>query len=140
MRGIVEGVNVKCQVPWWRLERCDELIQKQVLQAEEGLGGNGVLKPRERRLTRQILVIDRAFAQDFEDRIAPQHVVIVLVGVVGQDAIDSRPRHLEESMVDVADLTPIVQAKGLGKLLGKSQLFVQMAEGQQPRITGNLAR
>ncbi len=43
-------------------------------------------------------------------------------------------------MVDVADLTPIVQAEGLGKLLGKSQLFVQMAEGQQPRITGNLAR
>ena len=35
-------------------------------------------------------------------------------------------------MVDVADLTPIVQAEGLGKLLGKSQLFVQWRKGNNP--------
>ena len=39
MRGIVEGVNIKCQVSRRRGERGDELIKEHVLRAEEGLGG-----------------------------------------------------------------------------------------------------
>ena len=71
-------------------------------QAEERLHVDGVLEPRERGLAGQIVVLDRAVADQLEDRIAPQHVVVVLVGVVGQDAVDPRAGHLQERMVDVA--------------------------------------
>ena len=82
--------------------------------------------------------VDRAVADQLEDRIAPQHVVVVLVGVVGEDAVDPHPGHLQEGMIDVADVPPIGQ--GFGKLPRQPQPLVQLAERQQPGIAGNLGR
>ena len=37
----------------------------------------GVFKTRQRRLARQVLVVDRAIADQLENRIAPQHIVVI---------------------------------------------------------------
>jgi hypothetical protein len=46
---------------------------------------DGVLKTREGGLAGQIAVGRRAVAEQLEDWTAAQHVVVVLVGVVGED-------------------------------------------------------
>jgi hypothetical protein len=50
-----------------------------------------------------------------QDGIAPQHVVGVLVGVVGEDAVHPHPGHLQKRVRDVAGVPPVGQ--GVGELL-----------------------
>ncbi len=94
------------------VERGDELVEQHVAQAEERAGVDGILEPRERGLAGQIVVVDRAVAEQLEDRIAPQQVVVVLVGVVGQDAVHPHADHFQERVTDVADVPPVGEALG----------------------------
>ncbi len=99
---------------------------------------DGVFKPRERGLAGQIVGLDGAVAKQLENRIASQHVVVVLVGVVGEDAVHPHSGHLQKGMIDVADVPPIRQA--LGKLPCQPDPFVKLSERQQPGIAGDLFR
>ena len=89
MGRIVERIDVQRQVFGRLGKRCNELINQVVLQLEEALYANRVLESRECRLACQIVIVDRSAAEKLENRIAAQHVVVVLIGVIGQDAIDS---------------------------------------------------
>ncbi len=64
--------------------------------------------------------------------------MIILVGVVRQNPVDAAARHLQEGMIDVANMTPIHER--LGKLLGQAKPLVQLPKWQKPRITGDLSR
>ena len=97
-----------------------------------------VLEPRERGLAGQVVGRDGAVAKQLENRIAAQHVVVVLVGVVGEDAVHPHSGHLQEGMIDVADMSPVRQ--GFGKLPCQTDPLVELAERQQPGIAGNLFR
>ena len=136
MGRVVEGIDVQREVRGRLVERGDELVEQHVLQAKETAGADGVLEPRERGLAGQIPTGDRPAADELEDRIAPQHIVGVLVRVVGQNAIHPGASHLQERVVDVSDLPAI--GEGRGKLLRQAQLLVPLPEGQQTCIAGNL--
>jgi hypothetical protein len=57
--------------------------------------------------------------------------VIVLIGVVGQDAVDPHPGQFEKRVTDVPNVPPIDQ--GLCKLPGEPDLLVEFPERHQPR-------
>ena len=61
----------------------------------------------------------------------------VLVGVVGQHAVNPHPRHFEKRVIDVAAVASINEC--FGKLPGQADLLVELAVRQQPRIAGNLS-
>ena len=64
--------------------------------------------------------------------------MVVLVGVVGQDAVHPHASHLQKGVIDAADLPPICQS--LGKLSRQADPLVELAEWQQPGVAGNLVR
>jgi hypothetical protein len=69
--------------------------------------------------------------------VAAEHVVIVLVRVVRQNAIDPHPDHFQERMVDPSLVASIGQR--LGQSPGQPNPLVQLAKRQQPRVAGNWA-
>ena len=64
--------------------------------------------------------------------------MVVLVGVVGEDAVHPHAGHLQKGMIDAAPAPPVGRA--LGKLSGEPDPLVELAERQQPGIAGNLNR
>ena len=109
MRGIVERVDIERQVLRRPGKRGDELVEQDVAQAKERACADGVLEAGKCRLAGEIGALDRAIADQFEDRIASQHVVIVLVGVVGENAVDPHACHFQKAMIEVTDVPPISQ-------------------------------
>ena len=133
---VVEGIDVQRQDLGGSAKEAMNWSTNMSCKSEEALRLDGVLESREGGLAGQIVAIDRAAADQFEDRIATQHIVVVLVDVVGQDAVDPSPGHLQEAVAHVAGIAGIVQ--GLGELPGQSQLLIQLADRQQTGVAGNL--
>ncbi len=138
VRGIIKSIDVQGEVRRRFLERGNELIDEHVPQAKEGARANGVLKAGQGGLTCQVIILNGTITDQLEDRIAPQHVVVVLIWVVGQDAVNPHPCHFEERVIDVPNMAPIDQ--GLCELSGEPDLLVEFPERQQPAVTGNLSR
>jgi hypothetical protein len=78
------------------------------------------------------------FGQELEDGVGAQGVVVILVLVVGQDAVDAAAHHLQEGMLREAGGAGVVEGGGEG--LGESDAVVELADGQQTGVTGKLAR
>jgi len=74
-------------------------------------------------------------ADQREDRVAPKHVMVVLVWIVRDDAVDTHTCHVEERVIDVPDVPPIDQS--LYELSHKPDLLIELAEGEQPAIFMN---
>ena len=136
--GVVERIDVQRQSCRRPVERRDELIDQEILQPEEGSDIDGVLETRQRGLTGQLGIVHRAVAEKLEDRIAAQHVVIVLIGVAGQNSIDAHARHLQERVIDVAGGAAITEC--FGELPRQPDVIIELTKGQQPSIAGNLRR
>ena len=81
---------------------------------------------RQCRLAGQVLIVDRATTDQLENRIAPQHIVVVLIRVIREDAVDSHPSHLKKGMIEIALMTTIGQS--LGKLLRQPDLLIELAK------------
>jgi hypothetical protein len=64
--------------------------------------------------------------------------VVVLVLVVGQDAIDSLPNHGEQGLLDKDRIAPVFQRRA--ELLGKPNPLIELSDGQQPGISGHRGR
>jgi hypothetical protein len=64
--------------------------------------------------------------------------VVVLVRVVGQDAKDARPDHLQERVLREFGVAGVVQGRGEGP--GQADALVELADGEQPGVAGELAR
>ena len=79
-----------------------------------------------------------AAGDDLEDRIITQHVVVVLVGVVGQDAIDPHADHFGKGVL--GGILPARVVQGRGELCGQADPLVELADRQQARVTGQLGR
>ena len=79
VRGVVEGIEVERDVPRRFIERLDEQVGEDIPQTPQISDRDGVLKPRERRLTGQVGIIGQAIRDHFEDGVRPQSVVVVLV-------------------------------------------------------------
>jgi hypothetical protein len=73
-----------------------------------------------------------------EDRVVAECVVVVLVLVAGQDAVDARPDHLQEGVLGQVGVTGVIQ--GLGKGPGQADALVKLADGEQSGVAGELAR
>ena len=122
--------------PWRTVEGSDEPVEQLIVKPGKRGHFDGVLEARERGLARQIVVGDGTVAEQLEDRIASQHVVIVLVGVVGEDAVDSHTNHFQIGMLDIARIPPIDEC--FGELFCESEHFVELSEWKQSGVAGNL--
>ena len=64
--------------------------------------------------------------------------MVILIRVVGQNAVHPHADHFHERVIDVAGVSRIRQR--LGKLKRKPKLLVELPQRQKPRIAGNLFR
>jgi hypothetical protein len=72
--------------------------------------------------------MDRTAADEFEDRIASQQAVVVLVGVVGQDTIHAHADHFQKRVAHVTAVPWVGEAPG--HLLREPQLLIQLTKRQ----------
>jgi hypothetical protein len=136
VRRIVEAVQVERQPSRLLSEGLDKLIDQQLPQAEERLDADGVHEPRERRLRGQLgLVVRQPITDQLKDRVVAERVVIVLVFVPGEDAIDPLPDHRQQG---VRGLLPAVIERRR-ELPRQSDPFVKLADDQEPCIRGEPA-
>jgi hypothetical protein len=69
---------------------------------------------------------------------AAKGVVVVLVLVAGQDAVDAGADHLQERVVGQVRVAGVIE--GLSKGPGQADALVELADGEQSGVTGELAR
>src|SRR5581483_4697086 len=94
VRRVVDGVEVEGQGGRRLGERGDELVDEDVPEPFEGGNGDGVLEAGQGGLTGQVRPVRGAVGDELEDRIVPQAVVVILILVGGEDAVDAGPDHL----------------------------------------------
>src|SRR5262249_2563861 len=116
----------------------DELVEEDVAQALEGLDGDGVLEAGQRRLAGQVVLVGGAVGDELEDGVGAEGVVIVLVLVAGEDAVDAGADHLPVGVLGEVGVAGVVQ--GVGEGAGETDTFVELADGEQPGVAGELAR
>ena len=136
MRGIVEHVDVEGQMPRGSGERGDELVDEDILQSPQGTDVDGVLEAGQGGLAGQFPAFGRTAGEEFEERIVAEHVVVVLVGIVGQDAVDPHADHLQKRMGADVRVAGIIE--GGRELGGQAELLVQLPDRQQPGVAGQL--
>ena len=137
MSWIVVRVDVKGEACRWRIERGDELVDEHVLQTPQHGNGDCVLKARQRRLAGQIIRVRRPTGNQLEHRIAAEHVVVVLILVVGEDPEYPRTQHLVESMLNPRGVAAILQS--VAHCFGKADHLVELPDRQQAGVTGQLS-
>src|SRR5262249_43050448 len=116
----------------------EELVNEDVAQALEGRDGDGVLEAGERRLAGQVAIVRRAVGDELEDGVGPEGVVVVLVLVAGEDAVDPGANHLPEGGRGEVGVAGVVE--GVGEGPGEPDAFVELPEGKESGVAGELAR
>jgi hypothetical protein len=134
VRRLVHRVAVAAEPARRRSERRDEVIDQRVTQAPERRNRDGVLEARERGLAGQVVGVRTAPRDDLEHWIAAQRVVIVLVLVAGDDAVQPRPKHFRALMPDQLGGACILQR--VDEPPGKPDPLIKLAERQQASVTG----
>jgi len=81
-------------------------------------------------LAGQVVVVRQSVGEQFEHRIASQGIVIVLIFVAREDAIDTTADHLQERVIGI--LSRVLQ---LGrKTAGEVQLPIELSEEKQSSV------
>src|SRR5262249_38083796 len=93
VRGVIDGVEVDGQVLRRFAERGDELVNEQHAQAFQGGDVDLVLETRQGGLAGQVGLSGPPATDELEDRVAAQSVDVVLLLVVGEDAVDALADH-----------------------------------------------
>jgi hypothetical protein len=68
-----------------------------------------------------------SIGEEFEERVVSEGVVVVLIGVTGEDTVDAGADHLQEGVFGEVGIAGIVE--GVGEVAGQSEEFVELAEG-----------
>jgi hypothetical protein len=80
----------------------------------------------------------RSFGHQLEDGVGAESVGVILVLVVGQDAIDAGPDHLQERVLGKMRVAGVTEC--LGKRAGQADALIELADRQQSGISGELPR
>src|SRR5262245_13367740 len=80
------------------------------------------------RLTGQVRVVGGAVGDELEDGVGAEGIVVILVRVAGQDAVDAGADHLQEAVLGEARVAGVVE--GVGEGLGQNDAVVELAEGE----------
>ena len=78
-----------------------------------------------------------AAGDELEDGVGAQGVMVVLVRVAGQDAVDPAADHLQEGVLGQVGVAGIIEGRGEGP--GEPDALVELADGEQPGVAGELA-
>jgi hypothetical protein len=132
VRGVIHGIEVEEQVARRRGERGEELVDQGVAQAFQRGDVDGVLKARQGGLAGQVGVGGQAAGNEFEDGFGAQGVVVVLIFVAGEDAVEAGTEHFEDGVLDEPGVAGVVE--GGSKVPGEAELFVELADREQPGI------
>jgi hypothetical protein len=84
-----------------------------------------------------VIVLGRAVGDEFEDGVVAEGVVVVLVRVAGQDAVNARADHLQKAVLTEVGVTGVVE--GVSEGSGEPDALVELTEGEQPCVAGELA-
>ena len=95
---------------------------------------DGVLEPREGRLTGEVGIVGEAVGDELEDGVGPQGVVVVLVLVIGEDAVDPLPDHAQERLLGERRIASVVE--GGGELFGEPDLLIELPDREEPGVAG----
>jgi hypothetical protein len=109
-----------------------------VAQPLEGRDGDGVLEAGQGGPAGQGVVLGGAVGDELEDGVVAQGVVVVLVLIARQDTVDAGADHLQEGVLGQARVAGVVE--GLGEGPGEPDALVELADGEQPGVAGELAR
>ena len=138
VRRVVEGVEVEGEVRRRRVEGLEEQIDQHVAQPPQVGDRDGVLEPREGGLAGEVGVVGESVGEELEDGVRPQGVVVVLVLVIGEDAVDPLADHAQERLPGERRVAGVVE--GGGELLGEPDPLVELPDHQQPAIAGQPRR
>src|SRR5262249_55346783 len=119
-------------------EGSDEPVEEHVAQPLERLDADGILKAGQRRLAGQVVVFRAAVGDELEDGVGAERVVVVLVLVASEDSVYAGPDHLQEGVRGEMGVAGVVEGGGEGP--GEPNALVELADGQQPGVAGELAR
>ncbi len=134
---VIDGVEVERQVARRRIEGGDELVEEDVAQPLEGRDGDGVLEAGQRWLARQLRVVRGAVGEELEDGVGAEGIVIVLVFVAREDAVHAGADHLQKRVLGEARVAGVVE--GLGEGPGEPDALVELPDGEQTGVAGELA-
>jgi hypothetical protein len=113
VRRVIDGVQFERQVVGRALEGGEELVEEDVTQALEGPDGDGVLEAEQRGLAGQVAILRRAVGDELEDGVGAEGIVVVLVLLACEDALDAGPDHRQEGVLAEAGIAGVV--KGLSE-------------------------
>jgi len=65
-------------------------------------------------------------------------VVVVLARFAGQDAVDAGLDHLREGALGTVGVAGVIE--GFGNGTGRADALVELADGEQPGVAGELTR
>src|ERR1700728_2189307 len=122
MSRVIDSVDIEGEVLGRRREGSNELIDEHIAQTEQRTNRDGVLETGVSGLACQVWAIGGSTGDELESRIGAEGVVVVLVLVVGEDAIDPRACHFEKSVAHQFGIAGVVQ--GLSELLGEVQTMI----------------
>ena len=134
---VIDRVEVERQMARRRVEGGDELVEEDVARPLEGLDGDGVLEAGQGGLAGQVVLLRGAVSDQFEDGVGAEGVVVVLVRVAGEDAVDTGPDHFQEGVLGEVGVAGVVQCFGEG--LGEPDALVELPDGEQPSVARELA-
>jgi hypothetical protein len=84
------------------------------------------------------VVLRGTVGEELEDGAGAEGGVVVLVRVAGEDAVDPAADHLQEGVLGQLRVAGVVERIGEGP--GQADLLVELADGEQPGVAGELTR
>ena len=117
-----------------RVEGLEEQVHEHIPEPPQVGDGDGVLEAREGGLAGQIAVFRESVGEELEDGIRTQGVVVVLVLVVGEDAVDALADHAEQGLLGERRVAYVVECGG--ELLGEADLRVVLPDRDEPGVAG----
>jgi hypothetical protein len=132
-----DEVQVKGQVTRRRLEGRDDLVEEHVPQSLEGGDGDGVLAAQQGGLAGQVEVLRGAVGEELEDGVGAEGVVVLLVRVAGEDAVDAAAHHLQERVLREGRVAGSSSASA--KVRVRPIRWSNWRTGEQPGVAGELA-
>ena len=88
---------------------------------------DGIFEWGQRGLTGEVLVLRLSAADQFEDRIAAERVMVVAVFVAGQNSVDALADHLAKGMVGEILISRIVEAGD--ETIREADLVIELPDG-----------
>src|SRR5262249_37694014 len=102
----------------------------------ERLDGDGVLEAGQSGLAGQVAVRGGAVGDELEGGVGAEGIVVVLVLVAGQNAVDAGADHFQQGMLDERGGAGVIE--GIGEGLRESDALIELADREQPGIAGEL--